>query len=292
MKPHPGSHRRVSVCAQLFPRPRRVSDGHCAAGVVLSHLCCVRRRVCWVTATAPVCLFQGTTKINTFNWSKVRKLSFKRKRFLIKLHPEVHGPYQDTLEFLLGSRDECKNFWKICVEYHTFFRLLDQPKPKAKAVFFSRGSSFRYSGRTQKQLAEYVRDGGVRRTPYERWHSKTQASLRALTADLPKQVSPPWPKPWGTASTLWKTTCVARSSARHSGRPCSSSPGTLQPGVLGEAQAPPGALPLSVLPTGTLHSPRWLPSPGLVVVQACTDTSQKDVAGTSQGAAAAAPSPA
>lgn len=33
---------------------------------------------------------QGTTKINTFNWSKVRKLSFKRKRFLIKLHPEVH----------------------------------------------------------------------------------------------------------------------------------------------------------------------------------------------------------
>lgn len=34
-------------------------------------------------------LIQGNTKINTFNWSKVRKLSFKRKRFLIKLHPEV-----------------------------------------------------------------------------------------------------------------------------------------------------------------------------------------------------------
>lgn len=34
--------------------------------------------------------FQGHTKINTFNWSKIRKLSFKRKRFLIKLHPEVH----------------------------------------------------------------------------------------------------------------------------------------------------------------------------------------------------------
>uniref|UniRef100_A0A8D2MG08 FERM, ARHGEF and pleckstrin domain-containing protein 2 n=1 Tax=Zonotrichia albicollis TaxID=44394 RepID=A0A8D2MG08_ZONAL len=105
-----------------------------------------------------VLVFQGNTKINTFNWSKVRKLSFKRKRFLIKLHPEVCGPYQDTLEFLLGSRDECKNFWKICVEYHTFFRLFDQPKPKAKAVFFSRGSSFRYSGRTQKQLVDYIKD--------------------------------------------------------------------------------------------------------------------------------------
>uniref|UniRef100_A0A673N7R2 FERM, RhoGEF and pleckstrin domain protein 2 n=1 Tax=Sinocyclocheilus rhinocerous TaxID=307959 RepID=A0A673N7R2_9TELE len=71
-------------------------------------------------------------------------LSFKRKLFLIKLHPEVHGPHQDTLEFLMGSRDQCKIFWKNCVEHHSFFRLLDQPQPKSKAIFFSRGSSFRY----------------------------------------------------------------------------------------------------------------------------------------------------
>ncbi|KFW09161.1 FERM, RhoGEF and pleckstrin domain-containing protein 2, partial [Eurypyga helias] len=136
-----------------------------------------------------VLVFQGNTKINTFNWSKVRKLSFKRKRFLIKLHPEVCGPYQDTLEFLLGSRDECKNFWKICVEYHTFFRLFDQPKPKAKAVFFTRGSSFRYSGRTQKQLVDYIKDSGMKKTPYERRHSKARASTRTSNTDVPKQVS-------------------------------------------------------------------------------------------------------
>uniref|UniRef100_A0A8C4XMY1 FERM, ARHGEF and pleckstrin domain-containing protein 2 n=1 Tax=Falco tinnunculus TaxID=100819 RepID=A0A8C4XMY1_FALTI len=135
-----------------------------------------------------VLVFQGNTKINTFNWSKVRKLSFKRKRFLIKLHPE--GPYQDTLEFLLGSRDECKNFWKICVEYHTFFRLFDQPKPKAKAVFFTRGSSFRYSGRTQKQLVDYIKDSGMKKTPYERRHSKVRASTRASNTDIPKQSVP------------------------------------------------------------------------------------------------------
>uniref|UniRef100_A0A8C8SAB9 FERM, ARHGEF and pleckstrin domain-containing protein 2 n=1 Tax=Pelusios castaneus TaxID=367368 RepID=A0A8C8SAB9_9SAUR len=134
-----------------------------------------------------ILVFQGSTKINTFNWSKVRKLSFKRKRFLIKLHPEVHGPYQDTLEFLLGSRDECKNFWKICVEYHTFFRLFDQPKPKAKAVFFSRGSSFRYSGRTQKQLVDYVKDSGMKKTPYERRHSKARMSAHSSNTDVPKQ---------------------------------------------------------------------------------------------------------
>ncbi|CAI9616650.1 unnamed protein product, partial [Staurois parvus] len=115
-----------------------------------------------------ILVFQGNTKINTFNWSKIRKLSFKRRRFLIKLHPEVHGPYQDALEFLLPSRDMCKRFWKICVEYHSFFRLQDQPKPKSKPVLLSRGSSFRYSGRTQKQLMDYVRDTSIKRPPYDR----------------------------------------------------------------------------------------------------------------------------
>uniref|UniRef100_A0A8D2ZKH1 FERM, ARHGEF and pleckstrin domain-containing protein 2 n=1 Tax=Scophthalmus maximus TaxID=52904 RepID=A0A8D2ZKH1_SCOMX len=113
-------------------------------------------------------VFQGNTKINTFNWSKIRKLSFKRKRFLIKLHPEVHGPHQDTLEFMMASRDQCKIFWKICVEYHSFFRLFDQPQPKSKTILFTRGSSFRYSGRTQKQLVDYVRENGAKRTPYQR----------------------------------------------------------------------------------------------------------------------------
>ncbi|XP_076134955.1 FERM, ARHGEF and pleckstrin domain-containing protein 2 isoform X2 [Alosa pseudoharengus] len=132
-------------------------------------------------------VFQGITKINTFNWSKIRKLSFKRKRFLIKLHPEVHGPHQDTLEFLMATRDQCKIFWKNCVEHHSFFRLYDQPQPKAKAILFSRGSSFRYSGRTQKQLVEYVRDSGARRTPYQRRNSKIRMSARSLAADFPKQ---------------------------------------------------------------------------------------------------------
>ncbi|XP_017280689.1 FERM, ARHGEF and pleckstrin domain-containing protein 2 isoform X1 [Kryptolebias marmoratus] len=132
-------------------------------------------------------VFQGITKINTFNWSKIRKLSFKRKRFLIKLHTEVHGPYQDILEFMMASRDECKNFWKICVEYHSFFRLFDQPQSKSKAILFTRGSSFRYSGRTQKQLVEYVKENGAKRTPYQRRNSKIRMSTRSFTTDVPKQ---------------------------------------------------------------------------------------------------------
>ncbi|EMP29749.1 FERM, RhoGEF and pleckstrin domain-containing protein 1 [Chelonia mydas] len=95
-------------------------------------------------ANTGILVFQGHTKINAFNWAKVRKLSFKRKRFLIKLRPDVNNSFQDTLEFLMASRDFCKSFWKICVEHHAFFRLFEEPKPKPKPVLFTRGSSFRF----------------------------------------------------------------------------------------------------------------------------------------------------
>uniref|UniRef100_A0A7N8XKT9 FERM, ARHGEF and pleckstrin domain-containing protein 1 n=1 Tax=Mastacembelus armatus TaxID=205130 RepID=A0A7N8XKT9_9TELE len=118
-----------------------------------------------------VLVFQGYTKINAFNWSKIRKLSFKRKRFLIKLRADPNS-HHDTLEFAMASRDCCKIFWKICVEYHAFFRLFEEPKPKPKPILFTRGSSFRFSGRTQKQIIDYVKDSELKKVPFERKHSK------------------------------------------------------------------------------------------------------------------------
>uniref|UniRef100_A0A8C3TIK8 FERM, ARHGEF and pleckstrin domain-containing protein 1 n=1 Tax=Chelydra serpentina TaxID=8475 RepID=A0A8C3TIK8_CHESE len=146
-------------------------------------------------ANTGILVFQGHTKINAFNWAKVRKLSFKRKRFLIKLRPDVNNSFQDTLEFLMASRDFCKSFWKICVEHHAFFRLFEEPKPKPKPVLFTRGSSFRFSGRTQKQVLDYVKEGGHKKVQFERKHSKIR-SIRSLTtqpseqhSEVPKQVS-------------------------------------------------------------------------------------------------------
>lgn len=127
-------------------------------------------------AHSGVLVFQSHIKINSFNWSKVRKLSFKRKRFLIKLRPDLNSNCQDTLEFMMGSRDCCKVFWKICVEYHAFFRLFEEPKPKPKPVLFTRGSSFRFSGRTQRQVIDYVKDSEFKKIPFERKHSKIQSN--------------------------------------------------------------------------------------------------------------------
>ncbi|KAM9319373.1 FERM, ARHGEF and pleckstrin domain-containing protein 1 [Gastrophryne carolinensis] len=134
-----------------------------------------------------ILVFQGHTKINAFNWAKVRKLSFKRKRFLIKLRPDANSSYQDTLEFMMASRDFCKSFWKICVEYHAFFRLFEEPKPKPKPVLFTRGSSFRFSGRTQKQVLDYVKEGGHKKVQFERKHSKL-CSIRSMSSHSPEQI--------------------------------------------------------------------------------------------------------
>jgi len=35
-----------------------------------------------------ILVFQNLVRINTFSWAKIRKLSFRRRKFLIKLHPE------------------------------------------------------------------------------------------------------------------------------------------------------------------------------------------------------------
>uniref|UniRef100_A0A8K9XVE1 FERM, ARHGEF and pleckstrin domain-containing protein 1 n=1 Tax=Oncorhynchus mykiss TaxID=8022 RepID=A0A8K9XVE1_ONCMY len=94
----------------------------------------------------------------------------------------LQSAYQDTLEFVMASRDCCKIFWKICVEYHAFFRLFEEPKPKAKAVLFTRGSSFRFSGRTQKQVFDYVKDSEFQKVPFERkTNSLTPFALIRLT---------------------------------------------------------------------------------------------------------------
>lgn len=138
-----------------------------------------------------IIVFQNYTKINTFSWAKIRKLSFKRKKFLIKLHPEGYGYYKDTVEFFFESRNECKNFWKKCIENHAFFRCTEVKRvPRQKTRLFSRGSSFRYSGRTQKQIVEYVRENYVKRQPFQRstslrLPSRSSVETQAVPSLLP-----------------------------------------------------------------------------------------------------------
>lgn len=58
-------------------------------------------------ANMGIAVFQGITRINTFSWAKIRKISFKRKRFLIKLHPEGYVCAMCISNFVFSSE---KNF--------------------------------------------------------------------------------------------------------------------------------------------------------------------------------------
>jgi hypothetical protein len=56
----------------------------------------------------------------------------------------LQGYYKDTVEFYFDSRNECKNFWKKCIEHHAFFRCQSVKKlPRNKTRVVSKGSSFR-----------------------------------------------------------------------------------------------------------------------------------------------------
>ncbi|KAM9424430.1 uncharacterized protein KZ484_001617 [Pholidichthys leucotaenia] len=151
-----------------------------------------------------VLVFQGNAKINTFSWANIRKLSFKRKHFLIKLHEKVGPSGKDTLEFAMASRDVCKSFWKMCVEYHAFFRLAEEPKAIHKTLLSCKGSSFRYSGRTQKQLLGCMGSGEKKPSRFERTYGQSDHDPRQcrsspdLLTDVSKQLyehSHPLPRP-------------------------------------------------------------------------------------------------
>ncbi|XP_036880849.1 FERM, ARHGEF and pleckstrin domain-containing protein 1 isoform X2 [Manis javanica] len=224
-------------------------------------------------ANTGILVFQGFTKINAFNWAKVRKLSFKRKRFLIKLRPDANSSYQDTLEFLMASRDFCKSFWKICVEHHAFFRLFEEPKPKPKPVLFSRGSSFRFSGRTQKQVLDYVKEGGHKKVQFERKHSKIH-SIGNLDPQ-PAELNPEVPKqaqqsasltPGEGAESPWAQSGQPgqelKAAAEECGRPRSPS---LQKSPAGSQAGSPHLSELSInsqggaVPTNVILSPNLSP---------------------------------
>ncbi|CAI2356616.1 unnamed protein product [Caenorhabditis sp. 36 PRJEB53466] len=129
----------------------------------------------------------------TFSWARIRKLSFKRKKLLVKLHPDSYQYLKETVEFSFDTRDECKNFWKKCVEHHAFFRCVQAEEPRKETRFFiSKGSSFRYHGRTQKQLIDYVREHHKRREPFTRplrsaasTRKGTYSSTYGLVSDRP-----------------------------------------------------------------------------------------------------------
>ncbi|KAK3547487.1 hypothetical protein QTP86_021180 [Hemibagrus guttatus] len=135
-------------------------------------------------------IYRDRLRINRFAWPKILKISYKRSNFYIKIRPgekvlwsillslippphfsntlpllpsptstHTHTPlhpqyeqFESTIGFKLPNHRASKRLWKVCIEHHTFFRLVSpEPPPKGFLVI---GSKFRYSGRTQAQTRQ------------------------------------------------------------------------------------------------------------------------------------------
>uniref|UniRef100_V9KAH5 Band 4.1-like protein 3 n=1 Tax=Callorhinchus milii TaxID=7868 RepID=V9KAH5_CALMI len=126
-------------------------------------------------------IYRDRLRINRFAWPKVLKISYKRNNFYIKIRPSEFEQFESTIGFKLPNHRAAKRLWKVCIEHHTFFRLVSPEPPPKK--FLTLGSKFRYSGRTQAQTrrASSLID---RPAPYfERSSSKRYTMSRSLDGD-------------------------------------------------------------------------------------------------------------
>ncbi|XP_078120425.1 band 4.1-like protein 3b isoform X1 [Sander vitreus] len=123
-------------------------------------------------------IYRDRLRINRFAWPKILKISYKRNNFYIKIRPGEFEQFESTIGFKLPNHRAAKRLWKVCVEHHTFFRLVSPDAPPKK--FLSLGSKFRYSGRTQAQTRR-ASSQIIRPAPlFERSSSKRYNMSRSL----------------------------------------------------------------------------------------------------------------
>ncbi|XP_068224938.1 band 4.1-like protein 3 isoform X3 [Palaemon carinicauda] len=127
-------------------------------------------------------VYRDKLRINRFAWPKILKISYKRSNFYIKIRPGEFETYESTVGFKMPNHKAAKRLWKVCVENHTFFRLMT-PEPVQKPGLWPRlGSKFRYSGRTQYQSRMAANLSDRNNPEFERTLSRRKLSSRSMDA--------------------------------------------------------------------------------------------------------------
>ncbi|XP_076766574.1 erythrocyte membrane protein band 4.1 like coracle isoform X2 [Xylocopa sonorina] len=132
-------------------------------------------------------VYRDRLRINRFPWPKILKISYKRHNFYIKIRPGEFEQFESTIGFKLANHRAAKKLWKVCVEHHTFFRLMSPEPVKKVGLLPHLGSRFRYSGRTHYETKKTPID---RQPPqFERSLSGRRPTSRSMDAlGGPKQV--------------------------------------------------------------------------------------------------------
>ncbi|XP_058486753.1 protein 4.1-like isoform X8 [Solea solea] len=132
-------------------------------------------------------IYRDRLRINRFAWPKILKISYKRSNFYIKIRPGEYEQFESTIGFKLPHHRAAKRLWKVCIEHHTFFRLVS-PEPPPKG-FLVMGSKFRYSGRTQAQTRQASALIDRPAPHFERSTSKRYLLSRSLDGEFSRPVS-------------------------------------------------------------------------------------------------------
>ncbi|XP_027880174.1 band 4.1-like protein 1 isoform X2 [Xiphophorus couchianus] len=132
-------------------------------------------------------IYRDRLRINRFAWPKILKISYKRSNFYIKIRPGEYEQFESTIGFKLPYHRAAKRLWKVCIEHHTFFRLVS-PEPPPKG-FLVMGSKFRYSGRTQAQTRQASALIDRPAPHFERSASRRYLLSRSLDGEFSRPVS-------------------------------------------------------------------------------------------------------
>ncbi|XP_058846859.1 band 4.1-like protein 1 isoform X11 [Acipenser ruthenus] len=132
-------------------------------------------------------IYRDRLRINRFAWPKILKISYKRSNFYIKIRPGEYEQFESTIGFKLPNHRAAKRLWKVCIEHHTFFRLVS-PEPPPKG-FLVTGSKFRYSGRTQTQTRQASALIDRPAPTFERSASKKYLLSRSMDGEFSRPAS-------------------------------------------------------------------------------------------------------
>ncbi|XP_067936714.1 band 4.1-like protein 4 [Watersipora subatra] len=155
-----------------------------------------------------VVIYRQKAKVNLYFWPRINDITFKGKRITLKVQDKKGN--EMSYYFFFETKESCKSFWKCCIEHHAFFRLAQvELTSKVFSDLFHFGSKFRYSGRTEKELALSAPESTSQTVT--RTRSQRQERRRSKATDI--STSPSVPNHIAVVTPLpTQPTCAASDS--------------------------------------------------------------------------------
>ncbi|XP_030748721.1 FERM domain-containing protein 5 isoform X2 [Sitophilus oryzae] len=94
--------------------------------------------------------FQGSRKSHHFRWPDIQKINYEGKMFIIHLN---YNEKKHTVGFKCPTGAACRHIWRCAMEQMLFFTS-DAPSVVSGGGFFSFGTKFKYTGRTEREILE------------------------------------------------------------------------------------------------------------------------------------------